>query len=597
MRIVDVRALKPARRWIALAPCALAVGCALGTTPDPTAQTGQAVDALPDCPYDVNCSFVTSAATSSDLKQVATVASDLLTAIGDGFGVDNPGQFNSFKSVGNGFKVGGDLVKALIDAFSSQEDVGRLVSCGTNELACLLVGSAKKTDDVTWATEEYSPVESAYQDAVNFASNPTLAAVEYSAAHSATLSSGQEAMFERTYLPSLTNGDGAWKSIIDDATPPIVEGPNLQFDWEVGFPRFLSLLPKQLIVLAAFDPEFIEKGSYNAQLEGTTGDPGYRVLLQQLLQQMLGGIRCAVKERDSVIVIDVPNGGDGMTASIPQASYDHTDIACADVNTGISQEYWYYRPDGTTCDVAEQTDLDVGCLDGLPSQNTVWNYEDLAYRAVVSKMPVFEAQAMIDVLRRLTHPWVPDLTQGAGRIPVNADTSLCLDVQWGNPTSGTPVQIWGCNGTGAQQWAYSRSAQTITNTAFGKCLQVRLDADPSDPSSHQEGRLVEISDCVNPVPPQQQWTYDPENGVIQSALGTVLDIQWGVIQEGTPVQVWDRNGTAAQSWYPDRNGSYCDDNCQPLCWDECAGDGPGTGSCVGGCMGGCVGSCNVTDMP
>ncbi|MEV4490168.1 ricin-type beta-trefoil lectin domain protein [Micromonospora coxensis] len=29
----------------------------------------------------------------------------------------------------------------------------------------------------------------------------------------------------------------------------------------------------------------------------------------------------------------------------------------------------------------------------------------------------------------------------------------CLDVKSSGTTNGTPVQLWTCNGTGAQQWA------------------------------------------------------------------------------------------------------------------------------------------------
>jgi hypothetical protein len=46
----------------------------------------------------------------------------------------------------------------------------------------------------------------------------------------------------------------------------------------------------------------------------------------------------------------------------------------------------------------------------------------------------------------------------------------------------------------------------------------------------------------------QKWTYDPISNVLQNALGTVLDVQWGVLDVGTPVWTWWRTGGGAQQW-------------------------------------------------
>jgi hypothetical protein len=186
---------------------------------------------------------------------------------------------------------------------------------------------------------------------------------------------------------------------------------------------------------------------------------------------------------------------------------------------------------------------------------------------------------------------------------VASNPGLCLDVQWANPASGTPVWIWGCNGGSAQQWVYDRSAQTVVNPAFGKCLQARPvvltipGIPPFFPSqtftldNRSPGVQAEISDCISPPPLRQQWTYDPEGGTLRSALGTVLDIQWNDQQAGTLTWLWDYNGGAAQQWRADHSSTYCSNLCLPGCQTGCAGAGPGTGACVGSCMGGCVGNC------
>src|SRR5262245_34154306 len=48
----------------------------------------------------------------------------------------------------------------------------------------------------------------------------------------------------------------------------------------------------------------------------------------------------------------------------------------------------------------------------------------------------------------------------------------CLDVTGGGRADGTPVQIFDCNGTGAQQWIYT-GLGTIFNLGSGKCLDLK----------------------------------------------------------------------------------------------------------------------------
>jgi Ricin-type beta-trefoil lectin domain len=57
----------------------------------------------------------------------------------------------------------------------------------------------------------------------------------------------------------------------------------------------------------------------------------------------------------------------------------------------------------------------------------------------------------------------------------------CLDVTGGATTSGTLLQLWGCNGTGAQEWRWRQQptargsrSQTVTilRVRFGGCPEV-----------------------------------------------------------------------------------------------------------------------------
>ena len=90
---------------------------------------------------------------------------------------------------------------------------------------------------------------------------------------------------------------------------------------------------------------------------------------------------------------------------------------------------------------------------------------------------------------------------GAGHTGPIFAGSLCLDDQGAGTANFNPVQVHGCNGTGAQQWTLG-SDNTIRG--MGKCL----------------------------------------------------DIQYGGTSDGTPVELYDCNGTGAQQWIPQSNGSF-----------------------------------------
>ena len=47
----------------------------------------------------------------------------------------------------------------------------------------------------------------------------------------------------------------------------------------------------------------------------------------------------------------------------------------------------------------------------------------------------------------------------------------CMDVTGGATASGTAVQLWECNGTGAQEWRW-RQQTRLVNPQSGRCLEV-----------------------------------------------------------------------------------------------------------------------------
>ncbi|MET8757657.1 RICIN domain-containing protein [Lentzea sp. NPDC004782] len=98
------------------------------------------------------------------------------------------------------------------------------------------------------------------------------------------------------------------------------------------------------------------------------------------------------------------------------------------------------------------------------------------------------------------HLNTPSLTNerhpsGAGSVELPAASTLCLDNNAGGTTNGTTVQLWDCNGSGAQQW------------------RVRFDGS-----------------VQNPQP------------------GLCLDDPGASTTPGTRLTIWTRNGAAAQAW-------------------------------------------------
>ncbi|MCC8246178.1 glycoside hydrolase family 3 C-terminal domain-containing protein [Saccharothrix luteola] len=200
------------------------------------------------------------------------------------------------------------------------------------------------------------------------------------------------------------------------------------------------------------------------------------------------------------------------------------------------------------------------------------------------------------------------VTRQAERIPEGAtgqvvNAGSCLDVADANDAPGTPVQLWACNGTAAQRWTVTPEGAV---KAMGRCLAPAGDAVVLADCAGQRwavadggplesgGRCLDsstgalrLAPCTGGAaqtwqPPRpadrvtgiagqcvdvdggstvsgtvvwlfrcngtgaQDWKLDADGSV--RALGKCLDVANGVPHAGTPVQLWDCNGTGAQRW-------------------------------------------------
>ncbi|GAB3825085.1 ricin-type beta-trefoil lectin domain protein [Dactylosporangium cerinum] len=110
----------------------------------------------------------------------------------------------------------------------------------------------------------------------------------------------------------------------------------------------------------------------------------------------------------------------------------------------------------------------------------------------------------------------------------------CVDVAAASSANGTQVQLYTCNGTGAQQWTVGDDG---TIRALGKCLDVAA-------ASTANGTKIQIWDCNGSG--AQQWSKQSD-GTLRS-LGKCLDATGPSSADGTKLQLWDCFASANQQW-------------------------------------------------
>ncbi|MFD0528172.1 ricin-type beta-trefoil lectin domain protein [Kitasatospora arboriphila] len=131
-------------------------------------------------------------------------------------------------------------------------------------------------------------------------------------------------------------------------------------------------------------------------------------------------------------------------------------------------------------------------------------------------------------------------TQGGGGGATGRITGLggkCLDVAGANSANGTAVQLYDCNGTGAQNWTVGTDG---TVRALGKCLDVAS-------GSTADGAKTQLYDCNGTG--AQQWAYNPSTrDLVNPAANKCLDVTDNSSANGARIQIWTCTGAANQKW-------------------------------------------------
>jgi len=105
----------------------------------------------------------------------------------------------------------------------------------------------------------------------------------------------------------------------------------------------------------------------------------------------------------------------------------------------------------------------------------------------------------------------------------------CLDVQGGVFKDGTPVQIYECNGTPAQQWYIIKGSTKVQVAGTNFCLDAGTTA--------ANGVQLKIWTCYDNLP-AQQWFYTNDHRIALENQGFCTDLENGITTNGHKVQTW-----------------------------------------------------------
>ncbi|GAA2891120.1 lectin [Streptomyces mexicanus] len=112
----------------------------------------------------------------------------------------------------------------------------------------------------------------------------------------------------------------------------------------------------------------------------------------------------------------------------------------------------------------------------------------------------------------------------------------CVDVAGASSANGTPVQLYDCNGTAAQQWTVGSDG---TLRALGKCLDVT-------DNGTADGSTVQLWDCTGG--PNQKWVVTDAHDIVNPQANKCLDVTGNNSANGTRLQIWTCTGGANQKW-------------------------------------------------
>jgi hypothetical protein len=291
-----------------------------------------------------------------------------------------------------------------------------------------------------------------------------------------------------------------------EASPPPAQPGDLIYDWRLGVPYLMELIAFRIAVLSSADPNW---GTTDLVTLGfDTEMREYRDALVGHFNRMRQGIKCGMANASKIC---------SSHAVSPE-------VWCQDIYTG------YHLHQFTSCSSS------VGMADIRA---------DLIHQ-IEATMPLFDIRKMIDVLYLYANPG-PDLSESWQQIDLESDTSLCLEVPW--DSTGTLTRVNTCDWSNGQWWMYDRKTSTIRNPWANKCLDVQW-------GNWRSGTPVWLWDCSAPEVDNwaQKWTWDPERKRLHSAVNAEVVVEGALAPQGSVMMTNDSFNpefNSAQAWHAD----------------------------------------------
>ena len=134
-------------------------------------------------------------------------------------------------------------------------------------------------------------------------------------------------------------------------------------------------------------------------------------------------------------------------------------------------------------------------------------------------------------------PTNPPTTPPSGRTGrITGIAGKCVDVAAASSANGTAIQLYDCNGTGAQNWTVGTDG---TLRALGKCMDITA-------AGTANGTLVQLYDCNGTG--AQAWQAQSNGTLRNPSSGRCLDASNNSSANGTRLQIWDCFAGANQRW-------------------------------------------------
>jgi chitinase len=145
--------------------------------------------------------------------------------------------------------------------------------------------------------------------------------------------------------------------------------------------------------------------------------------------------------------------------------------------------------------------------------------------------------SLVSAIYEVATGGTPPPPPGGGKVgAVTGIAGKCVDVAGANSANGTAVQLWTCNGSGAQTWTVGADS---TLRALGKCMDVTS-------AGTANGTTVQLWDCN--ATGSQTWQAQANGTLRNPASGRCLDATGQSSADGTRLQIWDCAGSANQVW-------------------------------------------------